>query len=272
VFTKDAMVTAGNNDADSRPVYFHHYHKGLSGVVIHDMLLCHAYAWNHNAIYGGSCGEPTELHKTHERLLESVGLHTELTFQCPKHHNNTATRRKTIPRSVFRKDDTRAWNPGYVDYLKRHIVHYPIKTSDAFTIAVHIRRGKFSPCTGTYNGYDPYLPNAHYQQLIQKYMQPNPQVVIFSQTKSFESFDAVYEKGYEVYLDEDNTHVWKTLVVADVVIQSRSSFSLIPAVMSQRRVIYTPFWHAPLEGWDVVGANLLQQTHHEMLVLQEKCP
>ena len=238
-----------------------------------DMLLCHAYAWNHNAIYGGSCGEPTKLHKTHERLLESVGLLTELPFQCPKHHNDTTTRRKTIPRSVFQKEDTQLWNPGYVDYLKRHVVRYPIKTSP-FTIAVHIRRGKFSPCAGTVQGYDPYLPNAHYQRLIDKYMQPNARVVIFSQKKSFESFDAFQkQQNYEVYLDEDITHVWKTMLVADVVIQSRSSFSLIPAVVSKGTVVYTPFWHAPLEGWDVVDDDLLQHTHHEMSVLREqKCP
>jgi hypothetical protein len=99
VFTKDTMVTAVNNDVN-KPVSFHHYYKGLSGVVvIHNMLRCHAYAWKNNTIYGGPCGEPTELHKTHEHLLEWVVLKIKLPFWCPKHQhaNDMATYCKTIP-------------------------------------------------------------------------------------------------------------------------------------------------------------------------------
>jgi hypothetical protein len=162
-----------------------------------------------------------------------------------------------------------------VQYLKNHVVHYPIKaTPDQFTIAVHIRRASFTPCTTRpFKGYDPYLPNGHYQRLIDKYMQPNARVVIFSQSQSFESFDDFKnKKGYEVHLDEDLTHIWKTMLMADVVILSRSSFSLIPAVVSQGTVVYTPFWHAPLEGWDVVDDDFLQQTKNEMSALRETCP
>jgi hypothetical protein len=251
--------------------FFHHYRKGKSGGVIEDMLMCHAYAFHLNATYGGSCGEPSSLIQTHQELLGSVGLKHTLKFACPRDSNDTNLRSSMIPKDNYLKDGTLIWTPDYVDYLKSH-VEYPPKVPDKFTIAVHIRRADITPCRPTYKGFDRYLPNLHYHNLINLYMRPGARVVIFSQTKSYEPLDSFREKGYEVILDQDVTDVWKTIAVADVVILSRSSFSLVPSVVSKGVVVYTPFWNEPLRQWHVVDRNTLAISHEENERLKDTCP
>jgi hypothetical protein len=251
--------------------FFHHYRKGYSGGVIEDMLMCHAYAFHLNATYGGSCGEPSSLIQTHQELLSSVGLKHTLKFACPRDSNNTNIRSSVIPKDNYLKDDTLIWTPDYVDYLKSHVEYAP-KVPDKFTIAVHIRRAEVTPCRATFKGFDRYLPNLHYQNLINLYMRPGARVVIFSQSKSYEPFDSFREKGYEVILDDDVTDVWKTIAVADVVIVSRSSFSLVPSVVAKGTVVYTPFWHPPLRQWHVVDQNTLDISNEETERLKDTCP
>ena len=264
-------------DAPVQNMLFHHYLAGKSGAVIQDMLMCHAYAFKRNATYGGSCrGEVTpevqNKSAANLHLLKAIGLQDELRFACSRDfYSDKATRRTTIPRDVCYKEDTRIWTPEYVDYLKSH-VKYPKKVPDKFTIAVHIRRQEVTPCLKPFRGFDLYLPNSHYQALIDKYVQPDARVVIFSQNKSFESFDDFRAKGYELKLDDAVTDVWKTIAVSDVVILSRSSFSLIPAVVAKGTVVYTPFWHAPLKRWQVVDQKLSDRSHSETERLKTRCP
>ena len=271
------ISSSQSNLVERKRMIFHHYLVGKPGIVIKDMLMCHAYAFHQNATYGGSCrGEvsPENEKKSavSSHLLASVGLQDEVRFACPRDFpNDSTTRRSTIPREQCRKDDTAIWTPAYVDYLKSH-VKYPPKVSNKFTIAVHIRRHEVTPCQRPNKGYDPYLPNSHFQTLINKYMQKDARVVIFSQNKSFEPFDEFRAKGYEIFLDDTVTDVWKTIVVSDVVILSRSSFSLIPALVAKGTVVYTPYWHAPLSHWHVVEKDVLDQSQIETERLRTSCP
>jgi hypothetical protein len=219
-------------------IMYSHYHKGKAGVVIEDMLMAHAYAFHRGATYGGSCGEPSkEHHELQVSLLESIGLKKALPFECPNEHNgDKSARMSMISRETYRKDDTRTWTPDYVDYVKS-LVSYPEKETEQFTIAVHIRRSDVTPCRPENKGYQRYLPNLHYQLLIDKHMQPNARVIIFSQSESFEPFDDFINKGYEVKLDGAVTDVWQTIATADVVILSRSSFSFVPAMVSKGIVV-----------------------------------
>ena len=274
----NSLSSPTNAPEPKKMVFFHHYLVGKPGAVIHDMLMCHAYAFQQNALYGGACrGEVTpEIQRRSSvnlQLLDSIGLRDQLRFACIRDFYNDTSRtpRRTIPKDVYSKEGTRLWTPEYLDYLKLH-VNYPPKVPDKFTIAVHIRRQEVTPCLKPHEGYDLYLPNSHYQALIDKYMQPDARVVIFSQNKSFESFDDFRTKGYELKLDDAVTEVWKTIAVSDVVILSRSSFSLIPAVVAKGTVVYTPFWHAPLKRWQVVDQELLDRSHSETERLKTRCP
>jgi hypothetical protein len=253
-------------------MFFHHYKKGKSGGVIEDMLMAHAYCFHHNATYGGSCGEPSNKKATHEALLDAIGLKHALPFACPQDHiDDKVTRKSMIPRTNFHSEDTRIWTPGYVEHLKT-MVKYPPKVPDKFTIAVHIRRGDVTPCRMDNKGYNRYLPNQHFQALIDEYNQPGARVVIFSQSKSYESLDEFERKGYEMELDSDLQDIWRTIVTSDVVILSRSDFSMIPAIVAKGTVVYTPFWHPPLRPWKRVGPEIMKETDAETKRLQETCP
>jgi hypothetical protein len=253
-------------------ILFNHYYKGKSGVVIEDMLMAHAYTFHRNATYGGSCGDAGMKVARHQELLASIGLKEALPFLCPRDVQK-AVKKTVLPRQTYRNDDTRIWTPEYVAYLKT-LVHYPpkeVEDSNVFTIAVHVRRGDVTPCRDKNQGYDRYLPNLHYRNLIDQYYQPGARVVIFSQTTSHESFEEFSDKGYEVSLDDELDKIWRTIVTADVVILSRSSFSLIPAVVARGTVIYTPFWHYPIRDWVRVDHDTMAKTDAEIARLQEAC-
>ena len=142
------------------------------------------------------------------------------------------------------------------------------------TIAVHIRRGDITPCRPRTRGFPRYLPNEHYLKLIDRYNNNNnSRVVIFSESENaFESFDEFTQKGYQVVLDGDISEVWKGIISANVVILSRSSFSLVPAVLTRGKVVYTPFWHQPLPHWDVVDEEFVNATLVTFKKLKQTCP
>jgi hypothetical protein len=55
---------------------------------------------------------------------------------------------------------------------------------------------------------------------------------------------------------------------------SRSSFSLIPAVVTKAKiVVYTPFWHKPLRSWHVVrDKSILDMLDADTAQLRSSCP
>ena len=252
--------------------YFHHYYKKKSGAVIEDMLMAHAYSFHMNGMYGGCCAQSGTNIERHEDLLDAIGLKDALPFKCAKDYkDDSSTKKKTISKDMYHTEDTRIWTPAYVAYLKS-LVKYPAKNEDEFVIVAHIRRGDVTPCRVKNLGYDRYLPNKHFLDLIDLYKRPGARVEIISESESFESLDEFREKGYIVNLDEDLGEIWRTFVSADVVILSRSDFSMIPAVCAMGQVVYTPFWHPPIRGWDRVPKEIMMETDVETDRLRrERC-
>jgi hypothetical protein len=108
--------------------------------------------------------------------------------------------------------------------------------------------------------------------LIQRHTKPGARVVIFSEAGSAETLDEFRSEGYEVYEGGSETEVWQTIVTADIVILSRSSFGMIPALVAKGKVIYTPFWHYPIRGWDVVrDPDILEELEKETAKLNAIC-
>lgn len=267
--------------AESEPSYvfdphhqmFHNYFKGKSGKVVEDMLMAHAYIYHHNATYGGCCGNLSVKMTAHEDLLDALGLKGVLRFKCPRDFisADTRTRRSVIPKDHYAAEDTRIWTPEYVDYL-RSLVTYPEKRHREYTIVVHMLRGNSSPCKEKSRGFYSYLPNLHYQNLIDKYMQPGARVIIYTSAKSFEDLNEFRNRGYEVNTDTSLKDTWKEFVTADVFIMSRSDFSMVPAMVANGIVVYTPFWHHILRRWKRASKSIMKQTDEETTRLQEtKC-
>ena len=270
---------------NGKNVYIYHHtlrsSSGKEGAVILNMLMAHAYAYHNGFIYGGSCGEGNDVGRDPENsLIEAVGLQDYLQFACPR-DLATTDRKKVIPSNSYVHDGTRIFTPEYVEKLKTAVnikknisPHQQERDANSKinTIVVHVSRGKkFTPCRrAVHNGYEPYLPNKHYQvseavlccvfrvkkcismcevkvniillflftkMLINKYMKPESdgyenKVIIYSQSTSYESLDEFKERGYELHIDEPIDDVWKTIMtVANVFIMSRSSFSFVPAML-----------------------------------------
>lgn len=268
---EDTDTSIGNPDVQRLYVFddhmmFHHYNPAKSGEVVEEMLMFHAYVYAQNATYGGCCGDPSLKMTAHETLLAALGLDGVLQFKCPEQYENeegSSVRRSVIPRQKFHSDDTRVWTPEYVDYL-RSLIKYPKRGTSDFTITVHMQRGDSSPCNAKHNGYYRYLPNSHYQSLIDKYYQPNARVIIYTTSaKSFESLEEFRKRGYEVHADASMANSWKDFATSDVMIMSRSDYLMVPAMVAKGLVVYTPFWHHSLRRWKRVPKSIMQQTDEE---------
>jgi len=261
---------------------FHHALKspsGTEGAVVLDMLQGHVHAFHRGFIYGGSCGEGNDVGRDPENsLIKAIGLQDFLQFACPR-DIETKDRKKTIPGKSYINEGTRVFTPEYVDLLKS-VIKYPTKRQSkekTNMIVVHMSRGKkFTPCRKKlYKQYEPYLPNKHYQLLIDKYSKDGYEnkVIIYSQSTSYEKFDEFKEKGYELHIDEDISDVWKAVMISDVFIMSRSSFSFVPAMVASNSttVVYTPFWDQPIRGWDIVRKDTQTQSDAVLQRLKLTC-
>jgi hypothetical protein len=261
-----------------------------SGSAIQDMLMAHAYAFQKGAAYGGACGPSDHLSQS-QLLIDALGLTAVLPFACPSKSTDILVDRT----KYYTSEDIRIWTPEWVQYIQQqqqknqqqqvlrvdNHSSLAVPADHPFTIVAHIRRGDINPCC--WEGR--YLPNSHYLTLIERYLPLYGQeeerknhlnVIIFSESQSFESFDDFRNKGYQVVLDGEPSEAWKTMMMADVLILSKSSFSLVPAVLSTqegRKIVYTKFNHLPLQGWDnVENALNLKSKKETHKMLKKKCP
>ena len=273
--------------------------KDRSGAVIHDMLLAHAYAFaqNHTTIYGGACVSKKtkwtvqELQTRHSELLQGLGLNRMLPFvDCPTNENAKTTSSSIVPRQVYRPrldnlyTEMVLWTPEWLAHVqsKMNISNknkYP-KKEDTFVIAVHIRRGDIVPCNANFGAR--YLPNQHYLQLIQAYLPPlssqkTTQVIIYSESNSTEAWEDFLQYNYTVALDTNVADLWKGIMMADVVILSRSSFSFVPAALNVHQnndgstIVYTPFRYHPLPHWHVVNSTIMDESQQVMNRKYDNC-
>jgi hypothetical protein len=324
----DSATNIMKQEHPQKVVYFSRKRPDRAGACIMDMMTCHAWAFDHNATYGGACGaSPSPHQEATEHLLKEIGLDqlVRFTTTCPPatggvpptsqdDETSTAATNIVLEKEVYllTDQDILIWTPTWLNLIRTH-VRYPasltlpsIRRPDQsslssetqqqtmFTIAVHIRRGDVEPCCWGRR----YLPNSHYQALIDRYaarhrqeeqnnrnlnsngtlahhrQKERYQVIVFSETQSFESWNHFRSKGYHLILDGDPADVWKTIMVSDVVILSKSSFSIVPAALNRHgTIVYTEMWHKPLPGWHVVDDNdpIMVQTKRERKRLRKTC-
>ena len=227
-----------------------------SGMAIGNMLQGHAYAVHHNYIYGGACrrnlpksaNHQSRLHQ-HMELLDAMGLSDVLRFDCPPNATVPLLTRKQYGNAK------KYLTGAYFEFL-RTLIKYPNKP-ERRTIAVHVRRGDITPCGIMTDGYYRYLPNQYYLRLIDRYNPKNDSdVFVYSESDSFETFDDFRERGYNVVLDGPLAEVWQGIMMSDVVILSRSAFSLVPAYLTNGIVVFPECWLSPLPGWVVVKEDI----------------
>jgi hypothetical protein len=263
---EEAAAADGSDDVDDaseRPAFFTEARLDRAGASLGDMLLAHAYAFANNIIYGGACSPDDLPHQNStQRLIDTVGLSDLLRFACPRRDRDSM-----IARSVYANQGTSLFTPSYLNFLHGR-VQYPATTTAKYNVAVHIRRGDVSPCSEYANRY---LPNSHYLDILKEYVPSNLSVAVFSESNSVESWDDF--RNCTLFLDTDLGEAWKAMMTADYVVVSKSSFSLIPAVLNRNAtVIYTPFMHKKLKGWTEVSSTIQKKTSNRVLeIIQERC-
>ena len=221
-------------------VIYSRLRKDQAGWVIFDMLKAHAYAFAHNRIYGGACGD--SIHKDDiQEVLKSVGWRDILPLKCPDESDNHSR----IYSSTFfeKKHGRRMGSISWREFIKNHTdySYFVGKESlnrdhvkELFSIVVHIRRRDVTPCC--YPNW--YLPNSYFSSMIDKYageQEPGRRVEvrIFSQSDSHESWDDFRRMNYTLNLDGPVGEVWRAILSADVFIGSISEFSRVPALFAK---------------------------------------
>ncbi|MDR3645994.1 MAG: hypothetical protein P4L22_00450 [Candidatus Babeliales bacterium] len=123
-----------------------------------------------------------------------------------------------------------------------------------FNIAVHIRRPNIHD--SRIEGTD--TPDTIFLNIINKlralYQDKKPLFHIFSQG-NIESFKAYNASDVKLHLNDSVEDSFASMVLADILVTSRSSYSYTAALLSQGTVYYVPFWHSPLPHWIKVDTN-----------------
>ena len=117
-------------------------------------------------------------------------------------------------------------------------------------IAIHIRRGDVNP-----EKYPSrFISNQIYIDLIKKIDLSNTLIHIFSEGKS-EDFNDIMESfpnKFILHLNENIQLTFHSMVKADTLVLSKSSFSYCAALLNENTIIanlITSWWHKPLKHW-----------------------
>ena len=254
-------------------IFYSKLRQDQSGWTILDMLKAHSFAYlNSNKwAYGGACGVSVHA-KDVKHIIQTIGLSHILKVYstCPNSDSQSeaATMSETpvpadgmvVSGAFYEKGSkTRMQSTEWLNYIKQQLDYTPLSTPPSSsnntnirstrTITVHIRRGDVNPCCYP----DWYMPNKYFRSMIDHYIkkflrEKNDgviQVNIYSQSKSFESFDMFYRNSTSVNvnvdvnvdLDGDIGNIWKSILTSDIIIPSRSEFSHVPSMFTRGHVV-----------------------------------
>jgi hypothetical protein len=124
-------------------------------------------------------------------------------------------------------------------------------------IAIHVRRGDVSK-TGEHS--ERYTDSLYYKYLLNNIksilidLKIDSSIHLYSQG----NIDDFHElKGLDInyHLDECVFTTFNNLVLSDVIIMSKSTYSYSAALLSKAIIIYEPFWHKPLKDWIISTWN-----------------
>lgn len=255
-----------------------------SGAAILDYLKGLSMALEFGLEFGGICGE-TLMVDTHKAMVQTLGLDTLIRFRsCP---NNRTTDFIAGDRVEHNRGIAGSFSSPAVMHFIRAVSHARRggqRPSDANNnrvggdmnkgaarVGVHIRRGDVDPC-----GYFArYLPNSLYLKLIDLYSPAHgADVTIFSEEYSYEPWSDF--SNFTLSLGGNLTDVWQSMLESDVLILSRSSFSIVPAIISSRirTAVYLPYLRndpKPLPEWTVVNNKALKEGMRRTEQLKAAC-
>ncbi len=127
-----------------------------------------------------------------------------------------------------------------------------------FNIVIHLRRPNQhdNRLDGSDTADDLFLNIINKLRVI--YSSQNPLFHVHSQgdRENFKNFDA---PDIVLHLNESVEDSFTSMVLADVLVAARSSFSYVAGMLSDGIVYHIPFWHTPLPGW--ISVDTLADEH-----------
>lgn len=126
-------------------------------------------------------------------------------------------------------------------------------------IAVHIRKmGNFERENNRFRSGTHDMADTYYLNLINtlrnKYSDKKVMFHIYSQG-SMDMFTNFVHTDTVFHLNEKILDTFTDLIMADVLLTCRSSFSYMAALLSNNEIHYLSFWHPPLNTWNVYTDN-----------------
>ena len=121
-------------------------------------------------------------------------------------------------------------------------------------IALHIRRGDVNIIKYPSR----FISNQEYIELLKKIDLSNSVIHIFSEGKNEDFQDIINnfpENNFEMHLNANIQKTFHSLVMADTLVLSKSSFSYCAGLLNKNTIIanlITRWWHKPLKSWKIV--------------------
>lgn len=280
-----------------------------TGSFLHDMLMAHSYAFRNNLNYGGVCPdkerEDAGLYNQslliHQNVIDDLELSEIFRVDCPAEQSNetmiqhseywtptkeqsedlwtpvwlqhiySKVRHRSRPEAYLTSVKEQAedwWTPVWLQNVYSAIRHRWIPVTEPTHVVVHIQRGDVTPCDNA----DQYLPNSYYLELLGLLGVQHEHVAIYSESSSFESWEVFQSSDYSLMLDVPIQAIWEDILDADVVITSKSSFSIVPAMLNpQAAVYYTDHLIQPPAHWIETDETITKSANREVRRLRERC-
>ena len=136
------------------------------------------------------------------------------------------------------------------------------KEKDVFQVAVHVRRGDVTnyDYPSGFNHKARYTDNAFLMKVLGNVSEVLSSLRIPAQWSLYsqgdvDDFEEFKRLGIDCYINSCPFSTFHSLVSADVLVMSKSSFSYVAGLLSSGVKIYEPWWRQPLKDWIVIGKD-----------------
>jgi hypothetical protein len=120
-------------------------------------------------------------------------------------------------------------------------------------VAVHVRRGDVGEhCLPERFTHNSTVLN-QIDQISRALSRIPHEIHVFSEG-SEDDFEEIQDRAV-IHLNGDVFECLHNLITADILVMAKSSFSYTAALLARGIVIYSPFWHAPLQQWIIGGSD-----------------
>mgnify|MGYP002085246882 FL=1 len=121
--------------------------------------------------------------------------------------------------------------------------------NDAFSIAVHVRRGDVTAqdFPGRYTTTE--LIFKRVDRLLKLRKSDRPVAVTLYSEGPASQFEPLRQLGCEIACDGDPIDTLRQMARADIIVTAKSSFSYVAGLLTHGLVIYEPFWHPKQPSW-----------------------